>query len=188
MSQNLVSVALPVYNGEKYIEAAVWSLLEQVESCEIIVSDDCSTDNTRQIVRAINSPQLMLIENRERGGQFVNFNRALLATSGQYIQLFSHDDIAHPGFLASQIASLNQDPAIGLAYASCNIIDEQGTLRGKIDDDGTPPVIDFKTYLDISSRHGSLPPAVSCVMVKREVVEAVGLFDERFAVAGDLEF
>src|SRR5262249_8106446 len=117
-----------------------------------------------------------------------NFNRALRATSGQYIQLFSHDDIAHPGFLASQIASLNQDPAIGLAYASCNIIDEQGTLRGKIDDDGTPSVIDFKTYLDISSRHGSLPPAVSCVMVKREVVEAVGLFDERFAVAGDLEF
>ena len=112
----------------------------------------------------------------------------LRATSGEYIQLFSHDDLAHPGFLASQIASLEQDPAIGLTYASCNIIDPNGLLCGKCDDDGTPQVIDFKTYLDISSKWGSLPPSISSVMLKRQVLETVGLFDDRFRVAGDLEF
>ena len=188
MSQNLVSVALPVYNGEQYIESAIRSLLDQTENCEIIVSDDCSTDNTRQIVRAIKAPRLVLLENRARGGQFVNFNRALRATNGQYIQLFSHDDIAHPGFLAAQIESLEQDRAIGLTYASCNIIDEQGHLLGKCDDDGTPRVIDFKTYFAISAMYGSVAPSVSCIMIKRQVVQTVGLFDGRFTVAGDLEF
>jgi glycosyltransferase involved in cell wall biosynthesis len=188
MPQGLISVVLPVYNGESYIASAIRSLLDQTVDCEIFVSDDCSTDNTREIVRAIRAPQLVLIESREQGGAYVNFNRAIRASSGQYIQLFSHDDIAHPGFLASQIASFDQNPAIGLTYASCNVIDEHGLLLGKADDDDTPCVIDFKTYLALSSLYGNLSPSVSCMMMKREVVQTVGLFNERYALAGDLEF
>ena len=75
-----------------------------------------------------------------------------------------------------------------MVSASCNIIDETGRFREACDDDGTPELIDFKTYLYISSRYGSLPLSVSCVMVKRSVLDSVGLFDERFYVAGDLEF
>jgi glycosyltransferase involved in cell wall biosynthesis len=185
---SLVSVALPVYNGENYIEAAIRSLLDQDNNCEIVISDDCSTDSTREIVRGMNTQRVVLIENHARAGQFGNFNRAIRATKGRYIQLFSHDDIAHPGFLASQIASLEQDRSIGLTYASCNVIGADGYLIDKCDEDGTPSVIDFKTYLGISAAHGSLSPSISCVMLKREVLETVGLFDERFNVAGDLEF
>src|SRR5262249_15277737 len=100
----------------------------------------------------------------------------------------SQDDLAHPGFLRSQIEAFSSEPAIGLVYASCNIINETGRFLRTMDDEGTPNVIDFKTYLDISSRHGSLPNSVSGVMVTRKVLDDVGLFDDRFAVAGDLEF
>jgi glycosyltransferase involved in cell wall biosynthesis len=187
-SRTPISVVLPVYNGAKYIESAIRSLLDQSEDCEIVVSDDCSIDNTREIVRSIKAPRLILLENEVRGGQFVNFNRALRAANGQYIQLFSHDDVARPGFLGSQIRHFHQDPTIGLTYASCNIIDAQGLWLAKCDDHGTPYLVDFKTYLAISSLHGSLPLSVSCVMIARQVLEIVGLFDERFAIAGDLEF
>lgn len=187
MDPNRVSVVLPVYNGEKYIEVAVRSLLAQTVPCEIIISDDCSTDRTREIIHAIGSPRLILLENKQRGGQFANFNRALRVATGRLVQMFSHDDIAHPGFLASQIASIEQDPSIGLVYASCNVIDPLGLPTGAHDDDGTPGVIDFATYLAISSRHGSLSPSISCVMIRRQVLDAVGLFDEGIPVAADLE-
>jgi glycosyltransferase involved in cell wall biosynthesis len=186
MSKPLISVVLPVYNGAQYVDSALRSILAQ--DCEIIVSDDCSSDDTIEIVRSIRSSRIQLIANDRNGGIFVNFNRALRAASGTHIQLFSQDDLAHPEFLRSQIEAFASEPAIGLVYASCNIIDETGRFLEPIDDEGTPNVIDLKTYLDISSRHGSLPPSVSCVMVTRKVLDDVGLFDERFAVAGDLEF
>ena len=93
-----ISVVIPVYNGARYIEFALRSILNQNEDCEIIVSDDCSSDNTTEIIRALEAPQVKLLTNNKNGGQFVNFNRALRAASGEYIQLFSHDDLAHPGF------------------------------------------------------------------------------------------
>jgi glycosyltransferase involved in cell wall biosynthesis len=188
MSESLITVVLPVYNGARYIASALRSILAQNDDCEIIVSDDCSSDDTVEIVRSIRSSRIQLIVNDRNGGQFVNFNRALRAASGNHIQLFSHDDLAQPGFLRSQIEVFASEPRIGLVYASCNIIDKADRFLESIDDEGTPNIIDLKTYLAISSRHGSLPPSVSCVMVARKVLDDVGLFDERFTVAGDLEF
>jgi glycosyltransferase involved in cell wall biosynthesis len=184
----LISIVLPVYNGARYIESSLRSILTQDEDCEIIVSDDCSSDDTIEIVRSIASSRVKLIVNERNGGQFINFNRALRAASGNFIQLFSHDDLARPGFLKSQAEAFETKPGIGLVYASCNIIDEGGRLIAAADDEGTPSVIDFNTYLAISSRYGSLPASVSCVMVTRKTLEHAGLFDERFDVAGDLEF
>lgn len=178
---------LPVYNGAKYVAGAIASLLSQSERPEIIISDDCSIDETCKIVRSFGADHITLLENPARGGQFVNFNRAIKAARGEFIQLFSHDDFAYPEFLAAQLDSICKHPRVGLTYASCNMVDANGTQLAICDDNGTPELIDFKTYLDISSRHGSLPPSVSCVMVRRSTLGEVGAFDERFAVAGDLE-
>ena len=183
-----VSVALPVYNGAQYVEAAARSLLIQNEELEIVISDDASTDTTIDIVRSIGATGIKLISNRTNGGIFVNLNRALRACSGQYIQLFCQDDLAQPGFIKSQLEALTRNEKAGLVYASCNIIDENGTRRAICNDEGTPAHIDLATYLAISSRHGALPASLSSVMVRRDVFDQVGLFDERFFVAGDLEF
>ena len=183
-----VSVALPVYNGAQYIESAVRSLLLQNEDLEIVISDDASTDGTINIVRSIGARNIKLISNGRNGGIFVNFNRALRACSGQYIQLFCQDDLAHAGFIVSQLEALARNEKAGLVYASCDIIDANGIRIAICDDEGTPLDIDFATYLEISSRHGTLPASVSSVMVRRHVFDEVGIFDERFFVAGDLEF
>jgi glycosyltransferase involved in cell wall biosynthesis len=188
-SEPLVSVALPVYNGAKYIEAALRSLLAQdVEKLEIVVSDDASHDDTVEIVKSLDCRQIKLLTNGRNGGQFVSLNRCLRATRGRYIQLFSHDDIAHSGFLNAQMRPFLEHSAVGAVYSSCRIIDEAGNLLSFCDDDGTPRLIDFDTYLSISSRHGSLPPSISSVMLSRNSIDTIGLFDERFAVAGDLEY
>lgn len=183
-----VSIALPVYNGARYIESAVRSLLRQKEELEIVISDDASSDNTINIVRSIGASNVKLIQNGKNGGQFVNFNRAIRACSGQFVQLFSHDDVARSGFIETQLEAFDRNEDAGLVYASCNIVDQNGRHLGVCDDAGTPLDVDFATYLCISSRHGSLPPSVSTVMVRRQVFDKVGVFDERFFVAGDLEF
>ncbi|MDE2577347.1 MAG: glycosyltransferase [Hyphomicrobiales bacterium] len=188
MSRPEISVVLPVYNGADYIESALRSLLAQDVDCEIVVSDDRSTDDTLGLIRALADPRIAIIENEDRGGQFVNFNRALAAARGPFIQLFSHDDLAHRGFLASQREALTREPRAGLVYASCNMIDAQGVKTGVADDEGTPLAIDFPLYLEISSRHGALPPSISTVMVRRAVIDAVGPFNPHFRAAGDLEF
>lgn len=183
-----VSAALAVFNGRPFIEAAVQSLVVQDDLDEIIVSDDGSTDGTADVLRSLRVPKLKLLLNDRNLGQFGNFNRAIKACSGEYIQLFSHDDIARPGFISSQIAAFAASSGIGLVYSSCNNIDESGFVVGRTDDEGTPLLIDFPTYLSISSRHGALSASISSVMVRQDVFSSVGYFDDRFAVSGDLEF
>ncbi len=189
MSKPRISVALPVFNGADFIGQALGSLLKQGEDVEIVVSDDCSTDKTVEIVRSFaGSGRIKLLLNEKNGGQFVNFNRALRVAAGEVIQFFSHDDVVGAGFLDDQFAALNRAPGIGLVYASCNAVDTSGTLLEVMDDDGTPEIIDLPVYLSISSKHGSLPPSVSCVMISKQVLDKIGPFDERLEVAGDLEF
>lgn len=188
MIEGLVSVVLPVFNGAKYIGSALSSILKQGPGVEIIVSDDASSDNTLDVVRQLDAPNIKIITSESRGGQFVNLNRGIRASCGEYIQFFSHDDIALEGFLDSQVKSFRDDDSIGLVYASYRSIDQNGGHLGLCDDDGTPDVIDFPTYLSISSRHGSLPGSISSVMVRRSCLTNVGLFDHMFKVAGDLEF
>lgn len=183
-----ISVVLPVYNGARYIRQALESMTQQVGDYEIILSDDNSADETLSIIDQFKSCQIQVLTSRVRGGQFVNFNRALRVAKGEFVQFFSYDDLARPRFLASQAEILRRDQSVGLVYSSCNIIDDAGRPLGVADDDGTPLVIDFTTYLRISSRHAALPPSISSVMIRRSLLETVGLFDERFAVAGDLEF
>jgi glycosyltransferase involved in cell wall biosynthesis len=183
-----VSVIIAVYNGARYIETAIRSILNQVTDMEIVVSDDASTDNTTDIVRTFVANNIKLLSHNKNGGIFVNFNRALKSCSGRYIQLFCQDDVAYPGFIKSQLDAFRRNKSAGLVYASCNIIDANGTKVGVCDDEGTPLDIDFATYLAISSRHGSLPPSLSTVMVRRQVFDELGTFDDSFSVAGDLEF
>ncbi|WP_281799683.1 glycosyltransferase family 2 protein [Methylocystis echinoides] len=188
LSSPTVSVVLPVYNGQDYIKSAIVSLLRQDEVNEIIVSDDGSTDSTVEIVRSISAPSLRLLINPSRAGQFGNFNRAIREARGNYIQFFSHDDVALKGFIGSQVKAFDIHSRVGLVYSSSYIIDPSGFRTSVLDDEGTPIGIDFSTYLYISSRHGALPPSISSVMISRDVLDEVGPFDDSFAVAGDLEF
>jgi hypothetical protein len=114
-------------------------------------------------------------------------DRGIAAACGTFIQFFSQDDVAYPGFIASQLRGFDR-PDIGLVYSSCKIIDEVERVTSICDDDGTPLVIDVPTYLKISAKHGSLPPSISCVMARRSITEAVGPFDPTYDLAGDLEF
>jgi len=100
----LVSVCIPVYNGEKYIKETIQSVISQrYDNIEIIVQDNASTDATWNILKdlAQTCPQLSLKRNERNEGMAPNWNLAINRACGDYIMLLSADDLLAPGFLTA---------------------------------------------------------------------------------------
>jgi glycosyltransferase involved in cell wall biosynthesis len=110
-----VSVVLPVYNVAAHIQQTIESLLRQTfTDFELLVLDDCSTDDTVAKVSAIADPRLRLIRNPHNLGRAGTDNAALEHVKGEYLAKMDGDDICHPERLAKQVAFLDQHPAVNV--------------------------------------------------------------------------
>lgn len=128
-----LSVGLPVYNGEDFLERAIASLLAQTyRDFEFIISDNASTDKTEAICRAFASrdPRVRYVRNEKNLGAMGNFNRVFELSRGELFKWAAHDDEHEPEFLARCIAALDADPDIVLAYTCAREIDETGATKG----------------------------------------------------------
>ncbi len=104
----LVSIIIPVFNGERYIAEAIDSAVKQnYENIEIIVVDDGSKDKTEEIVRRY--PKVKYIK-KENGGVASALNKGILEAKGEYISWLSHDDIFHSNKIESQVKLLKELP------------------------------------------------------------------------------
>jgi hypothetical protein len=130
-----IAVIIPAANCAATIGETLQSVLHQsTPACEIVITDDGSTDRTAAIVRAFmqSSPAIRLLR-QARGGPAMARNVAIEATSATYIAPIDADDVWHPDFLALCLAALEAEPKAGLAYAWHHIIDPQGrTTRGPL--------------------------------------------------------
>ena len=125
----LVSVGLPVFNGENYLEEAVDSILGQsFRDLELVISDNASTDRTPEIGRAYarSDPRVRYLRNRENLGAAANYTRVFEASSGRYFKWCAHDDVYEPEFLARCVDVLEEDPGIVLCHTRTVIVDARG--------------------------------------------------------------
>lgn len=94
----MISVCIAVYNGQKFLEAQVRSILPQLSADdEIVVSDDCSTDSSLNVLKNIGDARIRIIENTERLGPIYNVERALRVARGEMVFLSDQDDVWLPG-------------------------------------------------------------------------------------------
>lgn len=124
-----VSIALPVYNGERYLRQAVDSLLTQsFRDFELLIADNASTDGTGRIAAeyAAQDPRVRHHRNEENVGAARNFNLAFGLTSGRYFKWAAHDDVVHPQFLERCVEALDRDPGAVLAYSYARKIGADG--------------------------------------------------------------
>lgn len=124
----LVSVIIPSYNRADYIDETIESVLAQTySSIEIIVIDDGSTDNTREIV-AKYEPRVRYVwqENAERGAAR---NHGLRLAKGEFIAFLDSDDVWLPNKVQKDIEVFNSQPNVGFVYSDIQIIEAQGNLR-----------------------------------------------------------
>ncbi len=131
-----VSVGIPVYNGENYLEEAMRSVLTQsFGDLELIVSDNASTDRTPEIIRdlAAGDPRVVCLENARNLGAAPNYNRAWAAARGTYFKWLAHDDRMLPGYLEATVAALEAAPDAVLCNTVVEYIDGAGQHIGHYD-------------------------------------------------------
>lgn len=127
-----VSIGLPVYNGENYLESTLDALLAQTfTDFELIISDNASTDRTQEICLdyAARDRRIRYVRNATNIGAVKNYNQTVALARGTYFKWNGHDDPCAPTFLEQCVAALDRDPSVVLAYTKSRIIDEQGKDR-----------------------------------------------------------
>ena len=131
-----ISIGLPVYNGERFLEEALVSLLAQTYSdFELIISDNASTDQTEVICEAYAAKdrRIRYHRNKKNIGLGGNFNRVFELSIGEYFKWANADDLFKPHYLVRCVDVLDSDPTVVLTYAKTTFIDETGKPLDKND-------------------------------------------------------
>lgn len=128
-----VSIIVPTYNRADYLKKSLESILKQeYTDFEIIVSDNLSTDNTAEVVRAIGDPRIYYHCNDSNIGMARNYNMALDLARGEYIQFFSDDDIMLPGCLTNNVKILDTYLSVGLVHSDILTIDSNDKVISNV--------------------------------------------------------
>lgn len=195
MVQNRVSVIIPSYNAGRYIRHAIESVLEQsYEAYEVIVVDDGSTDGTAARVRDY-APRVRYVRRPHRGAAAARNHGASLAR-GEWLAFLDADDFWYPHRLSEQIKLARRHPELDYITGNFHCVEECGRLAGEgfqgnplvgnneEDDTPRPSVVlgPERGAAYVRHRFGIL----TTMLVRRDVFERVGGFDERFRLAEDL--
>jgi glycosyltransferase involved in cell wall biosynthesis len=125
----LVSIGLPVYNGERHLRQALDSMLAQTfEDFELIISDNASTDATEEICRtyAARDARIRYSRNATNVGAQLNHHRVFRLARGTYFKWAGHDDMLAPDFLRRCVAVLDNCPEVVLCFSRLAYIDDNG--------------------------------------------------------------
>ena len=125
----MVSIGLPVFNGENFLEDAVRSILAQShDDLELIVSDNASSDRTPEIVRDYEciDPRVRVFTQPRNIGPAANFNWVLNEAKGKLFKWAAHDDVLAPECLERCIPILERDRTVVLSYGRSTYIDAEG--------------------------------------------------------------
>ncbi|MBU1626086.1 glycosyltransferase [bacterium] len=127
-----VSIGMPVYNGEKYLQQALDSLLSQeYENFELIISDNASTDKTYEICQDFmkTDKRIRLYRNEQNMGGW-NFERVFSLASGKYFMWAAHDDLWESTYVSKLVELLEKNPSAVLAVSEIDLIDALGNKQG----------------------------------------------------------
>ena len=175
-----ISLAITVYNRERYLAAAIESVLKQTHTnFELLILDDGSTDRSVEIASGYaEQDKRISVVAAPHTGRGPALQNALAATKGKYLCWVDSDDLLHPQALAATAEVLNSQPDVGMVYTDYLVIDEQGQVKGlgsrcQISYSPQRLLVDFMTF------HFRL--------MRRSVYEQTGGIDPEFNAAGDYD-
>ena len=171
----LVTVVIPVYNGERYLADAIQSVRDQTyQNFEVIVVDDGSTDGSAEVAQRFG--EAIRYVHQANGGVCKARNTGIAAAQGPYIAFLDQDDLWLPDKLAAQVAYLDSHPAVGAVYCQCEVKGNGGRCTGLY---YAEPVKD-----DLVGVMRGPCLLMTSAMFRGEVLRKIGRFDEAFIGAG----
>jgi len=176
-----VSVLMSVYNGEAYLERSITSILSQTyRDFEFLIFNDASTDSTEAILKNVHDPRIKVITNTVNLGLTRSLNKGIGIARGKYIARMDADDLSLPFRFEIQVGFLDSHPEYAILGSSYLLIDQEGRTLSLV----KVPVDDSQIRENLLKQncfgHGS-------VMMRREAVQRVGGYDERFKCSQDYE-
>ncbi len=171
---SFVSVIMPAYNAEAFIEDAINSVLKQTYTdFELIVIDDCSTDSTASIVlrMADIDSRIHYFQNKNNSGVSVTRNFGISKAAGEWIAFLDSDDMWREDKLQKQIELLDAHPDAIITYTACSFIDFSGKPYKYIM--SAEPEMTYKMLL----KRNLL--SCSSIMVKKEVICKIGMASDK---------
>jgi hypothetical protein len=185
-----ISVLVPTYNYGRFLPQTIESILRQdFDDYELIISDDCSTDNTADILSAYAGRDRRLrIQIHQRNlGMVANWNWCLQESRGEYIKYVFGDDLfAHPTALSRMKEQLDRNPGASLAASARLTLDAASSVTGLWDDVGQPGLSSGPSIATRCFRSSlNLPGEPSAVIFRR--AQALRAFDPTLRQIVDLE-
>jgi len=160
MMKEFISVVLPCFNGEKFIEASIASIQQQsYNDLEIIVIDDGSTDNSFRICNRLadKDPRIRLIKNDRNQGLIFTLNKGISLAKGDFIARMDADDLSHPKRLETQLHYLKQHPEIDILGTDLTVIDQYNNKVKNVSKICySTTAINFSSYFAQPLVHGSI--------------------------------
>lgn len=176
-----VSVIIPTYQRAHLVSEAIDSVLAQTyTNYEIIVVDDGSSDNTRQVLSAYG--ELIRTIHQPNQGLPAARNSGICRARGQFIAFLDDDDLWLPHKLEKQVPLLDSQPDAGLIFSDVQFMDEHGISKKTYHQRFRPFLVIEPRTLFISN---FIP--VPSVIIRRQCLETVGLFDESLQAAEDYD-
>lgn len=141
----IISIVVPVYNCEKFIEETINSVLNQTyKDFELILVNDCSTDKSVDKIKSFSDARIRLIEQETNQGAYAARNRGVKEARGRYIAFLDADDIWEPVKLEHELTFMKEEDA-GFVFSGYEFADEKGVGNGAIVK--VPHTISFKQAL-----------------------------------------
>lgn len=167
---DLISVIIPVKNGSKYIEQAITGIQKQGMNVEIIVVDDCSTDNTAEIAKNYGC---VVVKHETPKGPVVGKNNGLKIAKGEYILFHDHDDVMNDGALKRLYDEFESDVT---------------AVEAKVQDFYSPDLSReerAKTSVKTEPYYGLFTGAI---LIRKNVFDKIGLFNETISAGEIIEW
>lgn len=186
-----VSLVMPTYNrGDSYLKTAIQSVLDQSYSdFELVIIDDASTDNTKDIVLSCNDKRIMYHQTDHNHGEYWSTNFAMSLSKGQYVTWIHSDDMMPKESLMLLVKELDANHGIDFVHGDIEKVDETGTVIESLisTDDNSPNV--FNQYVT-ALQEGKMVYLVhhTTIMMKRSFFYKAGPFDSSLPFGGDIDW
>jgi glycosyltransferase involved in cell wall biosynthesis len=186
LDEILISVCLLTYNHAHMIESTIASIQHQtIKGYEIIVSDDCSTDNTWEILQALaaEDPRILPVRTPRNLGMPGNANFAVAQSDRPYIALLHHDDLARSDLLEKWLAVMKRHPHVGFVFNAYGVDNSDFVYRENLPDEWINGCRFLESFL--FPRWGCAVRGTA--MFRRDAWEAVGGMRVQFGLLADID-
>lgn len=183
MNSPLVSVLMPAYNAEKYIGEAIESILNQsYKNLELIIIDDCSIDNTWNVIQEYSKKdkRIQLVKNRNNLKLSKTLNKGINLARGIFIARMDADDVSLPKRLELQVNYLLKNTEVGIVGGVMEITDINGCITGKREYPKNDKLIRRNMFFYSPFSH-------PLIMIRASVLKLSGLYDPSYNPAEDYE-